>query len=91
MTLKAATDFREIVNQDPALAETLRGLLDGNGLLNLPEAVKLGAQHGFEYSEADIQALFSNDNDELSDFELEMVSAGLPINCSSGMNEMPGA
>jgi len=88
MTLKAANEFRAIVSGDPALEGTLRGLLDENGLLNLPETVKLGAKHGCQFSEADIEALFSNDNDELSDFELEMVSAGLPINCSSGVERM---
>jgi len=82
MTHEAATEFRAIVNQDPALEQTLRGLLDGDGLLKLPEVVKLGEQHGFSFSEDDIIAVFANDNDELSDFELEMVSAGNTMSCS---------
>jgi len=88
MTIKAANEFRQTVNGNPELEEALRGLMGDDGLLNLSEAAKLGAKYGYEFSEADVEALYSNDNDELSDFELEMVSAGLPINCSSGVTRM---
>jgi len=78
MTIETVNQFRDKVKNSPELETVLRGLLDSDGRLDLPGAVKLGEQHGFSFSEDEIVALFANDNEELSDFELEMVSAGLP-------------
>ncbi len=55
---------------------TVRGAVGPDGNPGLAGVVKLGAEHGFQFSEADVMSVFSNDNDELSDFELEMVAAG---------------
>jgi len=85
MSIEAVKKFRTTVNENPSLQETMLKLTDGEGNLLLPEIIKLGAQHGFEITEADIEALYSNDNDELSDFELEMVSAGVVMK-NSGAN-----
>jgi len=83
MTIEAAIEFRAMVNETPALQSAVWDLMGSDGLLDLPETVKLGQQHGYVFGEKDIESLIANDNDELSDFELEMVSAGVPINCES--------
>lgn len=81
MTIEAATEFRAMVNETPALQLIVRGLVNKDGLIEVEDAIKLGLKHGYVIDEQDIIALTTNDNDELSDFELEMVSAGVPINC----------
>ncbi len=84
MTIEAATEFRAMVNETPALQSAIRELMNDDGLLDLAGTKKLGQQHGYLFEENDIEVLIANDNDELSDFELELVSAGAPINCDSG-------
>ncbi len=81
MTLEAATEFRTLVNNTPALQSAVRELVNEDGLIELEDAIKLGLEHGYVIDEQDIIALSANDNDELSEFELEMVSAGVPIVC----------
>jgi len=88
MSIESVNEFRDKVKNSPELETVLRELFFSDGRLDLPGAVKLGEQHGFSFSEDEIVALFANDNDELSDFELEMVSAGAPINCNSGTSDI---
>jgi len=83
MTIESVNEFREKIKNNSELEAVVRGLFGSDGMLDLPAAVKLGEQHGFTFSESDIDAAFANDNDELSDFELEMVSAGQPTRISS--------
>lgn len=83
MTIEAATEFRAMINETPALQSAIRDLMGDDGLLDLTGTKKLGQQHGYEFDEDEIESLIANDNDALSDFELEMVSAGIPINCNS--------
>lgn len=85
MTIESANKFREIVRGNTELQTTLRELTDGQGYLDLPATVNLAKQHGIFFSEDDIEAVLSNDNDELSDFELEMIAAGIPTQCKDTM------
>ena len=62
---------------------TVRGAVGPDGNPDLAGVVKLGAEHGFQFSEADVISVFSNDNEELSDFELELVSAGTLAVCKA--------
>lgn len=82
MTMKAANDFRQAVRDNAELENKVRTLFTEDGLLDLSATVRLGAQHGYVFNEADIEDVFANDNDDLSDFELEMISAGVPIRCA---------
>lgn len=79
MTIESLNQFREKLSADTELQEAMRGLLGSDGMLDLAAAVALGEQHGFQFTAEDITSAASNDNDELSDFELEMVSAGAPL------------
>lgn len=88
MSIEAAQEFRNLVKKTPNLEQEISRLLDEDGLLKVQDTIKLGAQYGYAFGEADIVAIFANDNEELTDFELEMISAGLPINCSSGATKM---
>ena len=60
-------------------------------------AVEEGGKLGFHFTKdeamaagMDLDAMQANlmNGDELNDFELELIAAGLPINCSSGATEM---
>jgi hypothetical protein len=55
--------------------------------VNLTE---VGHEHGFEFTEEEGYAVWDElqNEEELSDFALELVSGGLPINCSNGSTEM---
>ncbi|NVJ91830.1 MAG: hypothetical protein HWE34_09240 [Methylocystaceae bacterium] len=88
MSIEAAREFRSFVKGSAKLEQAVGKLLDEYGLLNIQETIKLGAQYGYTFNETDIEAIFANDNEELTDFEQEMISAGLPINSSSGATEM---
>lgn len=84
MSIEAAIEFRAMINETPALQSAVRELMDEEGILDLQETAKLGQQHGYAITASEVETLIANDNDELSDFELEMVSAGLPVNTSGG-------
>lgn len=81
MTTSNMTSFREKVTADPAIQLEVRKLMETAGSPDLACLVELGAQHGCQFSEQEVSDLFANDNDELSDFELEMVSAGTMVDC----------
>lgn len=83
MTVEAMQAFRELAGRDEAVETTVRGAVGPDGNADLASVVKLGAEHGFQFSEADVISVFSNDNEELSDFELELVSAGTLAVCKA--------
>lgn len=70
MSVEAAQKFRSHVDVNEDLQDNIRDQM-ADGSLNL---VKIGKEHGFEFSEDDLKQ--SADQAELSDFELELVSGG---------------
>jgi predicted ribosomally synthesized peptide with nif11-like leader len=82
MSMQAAMDFRALVSQDKGLqAEVAR-------VLRVEELIALGARHGFEFGAQEAVAVIDSatHEDELSEFELELVAGGTPMccNCNSG-------
>ncbi len=81
MTTSNITEFREKVAADPAIQLEVRKLMGVAGSPDLAGLVELGTKNGCQFSEQEVSDLFANDNDELSDFEMEMVSAGFAVDC----------
>jgi predicted ribosomally synthesized peptide with nif11-like leader len=77
MSLQAAISFREKINADPALQARVRELAPAGQTLDV---TALGASLGFSFSRAEAEQAYSPD-DELSDFELEMVQSAAPAPC----------
>ncbi len=88
MSIDAAQAFRKQVNGNQALETEVRSCVRQDGSLDVDAVVTLGKQRGFNIEAADLVALFGANDDELSDFELELVSAGLPTQCNGGMQGM---
>ena len=90
----AALGFYKFVRRDDQMVNMFKNISDE--ALFITTAVELGHKHGYIFSTdeaATALAQFDSfieaaSNDELTDFELEMVAAGLPINCSSGVVRM---
>ncbi len=83
MSVEAMRAFRKLAGRDEAVETAVRGAVGPDGNADLAGVVKLGAEHGFQFSETDVISVFSNDNEELSDFELELVSAGTLAVCKA--------
>lgn len=49
--------------------------------MNLDAITALGKQHGFEFTSDELQATISNPDDEITDFELDLVNAGSAVDC----------
>jgi predicted ribosomally synthesized peptide with nif11-like leader len=88
MSLQSLQSFREKVNGNPDLEAAIKGCLTGpSGAVDADAVSAIGKRNGFDFSAEDVRGAMSGAgigamNDELSDFELEVVSAGNPINCS---------
>ncbi|MGQ0655181.1 MAG: Nif11-like leader peptide family RiPP precursor [Betaproteobacteria bacterium] len=81
MSLQSLQSFRQQANGNPELEAAVRGCLSGpQGALDLGALAALGKRHGFDFSADDVRAAMATSEEELSDFELEVVSAGLPCN-----------
>ncbi|MDW3207690.1 MAG: hypothetical protein R8L07_19305 [Alphaproteobacteria bacterium] len=73
--------FRSLVDSDPALqAEVSQHV--GNGTWNAASIVDLAHTKGLDFSADDIVDVLDED-DELSDFELELVAAANPVSCNN--------
>ncbi len=71
--------FRTLVDTDPALqADVMQHI--GNGGWNSSAIVEIGRKAGLEFSTEDLVTVMEED-DELSDFELELVAAAMPPEC----------
>jgi len=88
-------DYYQKVREDKALQAAYAGCENIDQIVET--AVNEGGKLGFSFTKEeaaaigfDIEALHgaATNDDELSDFELELVAAGLPINCSSGVTEL---
>lgn len=88
MSLQTAQAFREHVSADPALQAAIRQCLSPAGVFDPAAIVAVGQRNGFQFSTADVDAVLTGDDTELSDFELELVSAGIPSDCGSYSTHM---
>ncbi|WP_421875962.1 hypothetical protein [Pacificispira sp.] len=71
--------FRSLVDTNPMLqAEVAQHV--GNGAWNSEAIVEIGRKVGLEFSTEDLVSIVEED-DELSDFELELVAAAMPNEC----------
>ena len=71
MSIETAMAFRNKVNTTPELKAQIQQATDNNPA----DILKLGAEHGFEFTEAEwYQALYPNDKDVLGSFELDRLS-----------------
>lgn len=75
MTTDAVLQFRQAVNSSAALKDEIRGL-SGH---TRADFVAMGARHGYEFSEDDLASVANSVRDELTDFELELVSGGVDV------------
>lgn len=74
--------FRSLLEANPALQADVEQHV-GNGSWNATAIVQIGRDHGLEFTANDIETVMDQD-DELSDFELELVAAaGGPTQCGN--------
>lgn len=78
MTMQALEEFRAKVGVDSQLQnEVLVAFAqEGEGI------VGVGRKHGYEFTVDEALALLASMNDELNDFELELVAGGNSIDCT---------
>jgi predicted ribosomally synthesized peptide with nif11-like leader len=75
MSIQAAQDFRQQVNASADLQAAVAGhVKDGN--IDYAGLSTLGRSHGYEFSANDAKSALSAASDELSEFEMELVSGG---------------
>ncbi len=86
----SAQDFYKIARNDDEILERLSGIQDE--VLFIKAVEDIARERGFSLTSEEIrQAIFNlteimqsvANDDELTDFELEMAAAGVPINCQS--------
>ncbi|MGQ0655180.1 MAG: Nif11-like leader peptide family natural product precursor [Betaproteobacteria bacterium] len=78
MSEQSLQSFREKLNGNAQLEADVRGCLTGPaGGLNIDALAALGQRHGFDFTADEVRTAMAAANDELSDFELEVVSAGI--------------
>ncbi|GAB3433792.1 Nif11-like leader peptide family RiPP precursor [Massilia solisilvae] len=78
MSIQAAQAFRQQTNTSPALqAEVARHV--SNGTIDYAALAELGRKHGHDFTAEDAVTVLSAPSDELSDFEMELVSGGTLI------------
>jgi predicted ribosomally synthesized peptide with nif11-like leader len=78
MSTQALQAFRGEVSNSEQLQAAVRACA-----MDLGAIAALGRKHGFDFTSDEIQSTFSASGGELSDFELEMVSAGTAIDCGT--------
>ena len=71
--------FRALVDADPKLQDEVQQHVNRNGW-DASAIAEIGRGKGLDFSAGDIASVLQED-DELSDFELEMVAAALPVPC----------
>ena len=73
MSTQALQEFRGKVNGSEQLQAAVLACQR-----DLDALARLGQQHGYDITRDDISATFADTSGELSDLELELVSAGIP-------------
>ena len=69
--------FRQAVNHNPELQKEVAKLIEQAKAIDFGAISELAKRHDYVFSAQEAQNLLVSD-DELSDFELEMVAAGIP-------------
>ena len=75
--------FRQAVNHDSDLQKEVAELIERTKGIDFGAISELAGRHDYVFSPQEAQSLLGSE-DELSDFELEMVAAG-SISCDSGV------
>ena len=81
MTIQAFEQFRTQVNADKALQASVAACFSSpptEGSTGFDKLAALGKSHGFDFTAQDVQGRMGTGDATLSDFELELVSAGAP-------------
>ena len=79
MTPQSFEQFRAQVNADKSLQAEVAACFSSpptDGSTGVDKLVALGKSHGFEFTAQEAQGATATDGATLSDFELEMISAG---------------
>ena len=76
MSIQSAQAFRQQVNANPALQEMVSRHFH-NGTIDYAALAELARAEGFDVNTEDAVAALSTTSDELSDFEMELVSGGV--------------
>ena len=87
MTTKAFEQFRTNVNADQALQAAVAACFSSpptEGLTGFDKLAAFGKTHDFDFTAQDAQGATTADGATLSDFELELVSAGSTDGVPSG-------
>ena len=75
--------FRTQVNGNAQQEAAVRACLTApDGGLDIDALAALGRQGGFDFNADDVRAAMAATDDELSDFELEVVAGGAPTNAN---------
>lgn len=83
MSKEAAVAFRDLVRTRPELENEIRSEYLQHGSV---DTTVVARRHGFEFTAAEADAVWNDvelGGDELSDFELEMVSGGGKYPCNT--------
>ena len=75
MSRKAVEEFRKAVRDSQALQEEIRASTEAGA--KPQDIVAIAAKHGFDFTTDEMSAVANEVSDELTDFELEMVAAGV--------------
>ena len=79
MTTQAFEQLRTQVNTDKGLQAQVAACFSSapaDGFTGFEKLVALGKSHGFEFTAGEARGAAESDDPSLSDFELELVSAG---------------
>lgn len=90
MSIQSAQAFRQQVNANPALQESVSSHFN-NGVIDYAALADLARSQGFDVSTDDAISVLSTASDELSDFEMELVSGGFPPRMGLGKEGTKGS
>ncbi len=91
MSLHSAQEFRRQVSASPELQEAVAAKVS-DGVIDFAGVSEIGRSKGFEFSAEDAKNALATQSDELSDFEMELVSGGQNSSVStSKRSEAPPA
>jgi hypothetical protein len=78
MSIIAAQNFRQHINRMSTLQAEVAPYFS-NGAIDYAGLAQLGSRSGFDFTAEEARQVLSTSDDELSDFEMEMVSGGIPM------------
>jgi predicted ribosomally synthesized peptide with nif11-like leader len=77
--------FRKAVDENPAIQQEAIEITGQAKAIDYSALAELGKRHGYVFTPQDISQYYqeTTEDDELSDFELEMVAAGNTVDCGN--------